>query len=315
MKADIRVAVSGEDLQKRLRLASGLLQAHKIEGRVRAWDGTRCDCAIVTGDDLYGERVKAYATRKQIPVLTITQANNKFDPVARTIGENAPLNLYARALVELLRPEKPVDTRPWAVSAKVSRSGLVALAEAVSDTETDLTASIDGVEIQILPSSGHVAARCQADLLQAKARLGSPGWQIGNGDTRASDNGYVENLDIFMIRAGINYGPELPAFPAERYGLACWPDLGSAPDLVEPLRVASLIAKGHRDLQEIAELAGIGLEQVSGILWGFRAASLLVSDQRAGVRPSSQATTSARAPSGNLFRKLASKFGLFQKAA
>jgi hypothetical protein len=80
MNVDIRVAVAGDELQKRLRLAAGLLQAHKIEGSLRPWDGTRCDCAIVAADDLYGERIQDYARRKQIPVLAITEQTTALTP-------------------------------------------------------------------------------------------------------------------------------------------------------------------------------------------------------------------------------------------
>ena len=130
MNVDIRVAVAGDELQKRLRLAAGLLQAHKIEGSLRPWDGTRCDCAIVAADDLYGERIQDYARRKQIPVLAITRANDRFDPATATIGEHAPINVYVRALLNLLNAEaKPAAsaqaTAAWSDNPQILTSMLM----------------------------------------------------------------------------------------------------------------------------------------------------------------------------------------------
>ena len=95
----------------------------------------------------------------------------------------------------------------------------------------------------------------------------------------------------------------------------CWPDLGTAPDLIEPLRVASLLAKGHRDLQKVAGLTGIEPVQASGILWGFQAAGLIVPDQRKMPSPHPKTASNDPLPAAGLFQKLAARFGLFQKAS
>lgn len=313
MNIDIRVAGTGEDLQKRLRLASGLLLAHKIRSTVRDWDGTRCDCVVVTGDDLFGQRVRAYAALKQIPVLTITRANDTFDPATNTIGDGAPLNLYVRAFLAILQAGDALSRARAPVASGEDRIGLLALSRALADREGDLLAMVDGIEVHILQSSGHVAARSQQDLEQAKDQLGSPGWQFRDSNGKPCDSCYFESLDIFMIRAGIRYGGMLPAFPVADYRLGCWPDLGTAPDLVDPLRIASLVAKGHRSLDELAGLTGIDQSQVSGILWGFRAASLLVPEGRRDTL-ASRPESKARMPYANVFQKLASRFGLFQKS-
>ena len=85
----------------------------------------------------------------------------------------------------------------------------------------------------------------------------------------------------------------------------CWPDLGTAPDLIEPLRVASLLAKGHRDLQKVAGLTGIEPVQASGILWGFQAAGLIVPDQQKMPSPHPKTASNDRLPAAGLFQKLA----------
>ncbi len=313
MNIDIRVAGTGEDLQKRLRLASGLLQAHKIRSTVRDWDGTRCDCVVVSGDDLFGQRVRGYAALKQIPVLTITRANDIFDPVTNTIGDGAPLNLYVRAFLAILHASDALSRARAPVASSDPRVGLLALTGALVDREGDLLAMVDGIEVHFLQSSGHVAARSRQDLERAKDQLGSAGWQFRDSNEKPCDSCHFENLEIFLIRAGVRYGGLLPAFPVEEYRLGCWPDLGMAPDLVDPLRIASLVAKGPRSLDELASLTGIDRSQVSGILWGFRAASLLVQVAPRDIL-AGQSESKARMPYANVFQKLASRFGLFQKS-
>ena len=317
MNVDIRVAVAGDELQKRLRLAAGLLQAHKIEGSLRPWDGTRCDCAIVAADDLYGERIQNYARRKQIPVLAITRANDRFDPATATIGEHAPINVYVRALLNLLKAEaKPAAPAQATAASVTSRTaGLIVLAQALSRQTGDLVMALDRVEIGICPSTGTIHATSVEVLLQARQLLGQPGWQLREAAGRQFANGHGESLDIFMIRAGIHHGEALPLFPLEGSRMRCWPDLGTAPDLIEPLRVASLLAKGHRDLQKVAGLTGIEPVQASGILWGFQAAGLIVPDQQKMPSPHPKTASNDRLPASGLFQKLAARFGLFQKAS
>lgn len=311
MKADIRFAVAGEDLQKRLRLACGLLQAHKIDGSLRAWDGTRCDCAIVAEGDLYGERVRSYALRKKIPVLVILPDSDTYHADSNAIGEQAPLNLYVRAVLNLLKARP----QPVALVSSSVKPGLVMLAEAVSQQKGDVLAVQGAHQVQVRLSSGYIETESSEVLARVMDSLGQGDWRLQTLRAETAPAACRQSLDVFMVRAGILHSAQLPRFPVKGYRLQCWPDLGSAPDLIEPLRVASLLARGHRDLGRMAELTGISAERVSGILWGLQAAGLLVEDDRKMSDPYPETASNDRSSSGNLFQKLAARFGLFQKAS
>lgn len=304
MNADIRTAGIDERFRARLKMATDLLQAYQILAKLSDWDGTRCHCLIAADSDAYGDHASSVAQRQKIPVLRLSANGASFDASTNTIGQGAPLNLFAHTLVSLLK-----NGTEQSEAVVAGSPALITLANEAVQYEKDFRAHVDGVEIFVLRSSGQVAAKEKSDVLAARDRLCSAGWRFQETSVRADHGFYLESLDTFLIRGATQNADALPPFPDGLYRLKYWPDLGSATDLMDALRVSNLIQAKAMSSSAISQHFGMSAAQVSAILWSFKASSLLVSENPVGGnRVSSR--PGRRAPANTLLKKLAARFGL-----
>ncbi len=311
----IRHAGLEESQERRIRIASRLLSVYGIKASVEPWDGTRCTLLVVTAGDVIGERAVQLAQRRHTPVLVIGGGGVP-DAGMFHVAEGAPSAMILEVLRTILGVSGglPVASGPETASGDVlDACALVRLADHASGSGGDLFARVGSTDIKFRWSSGRVVAATHSDLLHARDRLGQAQWSIRPLDPnrRSKAPGEVSaSIDVFFLRGALSpHAKTLPAFPAGRFQLADWPDLGSAPDLVQSLALAGHLIRHPATAAEAAKATGMPLELVERSFWGFRAAGLLA--ESGGAR--SGATGEAKLPAKpGVWKKLAARFGLLR---
>lgn len=317
-RALIRHAGLGESQQRRIRIASRLLSVYGVKASVEPWDGTRCTLLVIASGDVLGERAAELALRRRTPVLVIGGNDDPPEGMFR-ISEGAPSAMILETMRAVLGIAASTPGQPAATQvpgAAVDGSALVRLADHAGNTGGDLYAKVGSTAIKFRWSTGRVIARKHSDLLHARDRLGAAQWSIRPLDAARLDSSAGDvsaSIDVFFIRGTLSaHVQALPAFPDGQYQLANWPDLGSAPDLVQSLALANHLVRQPLTVAEAALASGMSAELVERHFWGFRAAGLLVASGSAGA---GAAVEPKKSPKPGVWRKLARRFGLVRDDA
>lgn len=299
MRALIRHAGLRPEQEQRLRLAAGALAAHGINASVEAWDGTRCDLAVIAGDDGYGRRVQDIAARRGLGVLIL--GNHAEGTVAAR--EDASAIALSRRLLSSLQAAEA-----GAAPAPAAQGGIVSLALDPRLVDKDLEAQVGGRSIQLLRSRGRVLSTTLSDQVAARDRLCESGWSF-RALTAASagerPREFSGSLDAFLLQGALRQASLLPPFPAPACSLQDWPDLGASPDAIAALRLAQTLNAGPASPADLASAHGLEASYVGACLWAFAASGLL----RRHGEPSPAPTPAPKAATGILAR-LAAHFGL-----
>ena len=307
IRADIATAALDEQAEQRIRLAAGLLAAWRITARVRAWDGTRCTLLVADLGDAYGRQAFARARARQTPVLAFRATAADLGPGVVDASEGSPAPALAQTLRDLLAVDATVATD----IPETAASALPALCR-LADPESGgrgIDASYNGRRIRIRPDTGRVHAATLSDLLSARDSFASAEWTLTASDEAPDGDGVHRSLEAFLLQAAFQGRAQLPAFPAGRYRLKDWPDVGSAPELVGALKIAKALMRAPAGVDELPRLCGIDARDVHATLWAYRAANLLERLDAAGAAVASAPAQPVGTFSGVLAR-IASRFGL-----
>ena len=302
-RADMAIAALSDQMEQRIRIAAQLPAAYRIRAAIRAWDGTRCNLLVTDHGDAYGRQVADLARSRGTPVLAFG-----VDPIVAgisAIGESSLTPALAQAMRELLQPaaaqiEDTVIGGPQPALCRLTEPEFSGRA---------IDATCNGRTIHIRPEEGRVYAPTYSDLLSARDSFLTEGWTL-NVTTSGRDahgDGASRSLEAFLLQCAFSGRDHLPVFPMNRYRLKDWPDLGSAPELVEALKVARSLLRAPADPEDLRRRCGIDARDVNASLWAYRAANLLeVTDQNTKAPES---TPPVGAFSGILAR-IAQRFGL-----
>lgn len=312
----IRHAGLDESQQRRIRIASRLLSVYGVKASVTPWDGTRCTLLVITAGDVLGERAAQLARRRQTPVLVIG-GDGQPESGRFHVSETAPSAMVLETLRGMLGVSATPSTgaEPEAAPGDgIDVAALVRLAEHAGNAGGDLFARVGSTDLRFRWSSGRVLAATHSDLLHARDRLGNPQWSIKSLDPNRKSKvaGDVSaSIDVFFLRGALSpHANNLPAFPAGRFQLADWPDLGSAPDLVQSLALAGHLIRQPATVTEAAQATGMSPALVERHFWGFRAAGLLA---ESGGSRSTNNPEPGQGTRPGVWKKLAIRFGLLRR--
>lgn len=335
MQIELRHAALEESVAQRLRIAANALAAHRIQARAEPWDGTHCDVVVINADDAYGLRVLEIARRRGVPVLVLGTTDS-VEADARISPASATVAAITRVLHELLVARKaesaaksaapvanaastsvsssPPAPRPTSSKTATPPAPTSALTKLVLESklaQVDLKATISGMTILLMPSIGRVLGASAGELLHARAMLGEDGWSfrpLQQGDRLEHQPGTLsQSLDSFLLQGAWGIRHKLPSFPEVTTHLREWPDLGSAAEIIEALKVVSILRQGSASPSEIVAESGIAAADVSACLWAFSASSIL--DRREVMQPRAASVAQTQSKPG-LFARLAAHFGL-----
>jgi hypothetical protein len=335
MRFDVTIAGLNEQLGQRVKLAAQLLAAHKWKVTVRDWDGTRCHALVAPVPDAYGRQAVEVARRRGYGVVVLysgarppaenvvaVPADSQAAAIAAALKQVLEHATAARATAagENVDAADAIAPRSHAVGASQqgttiagSQGLLLRLARDESLLGRDVHARLGSRRIALLPSRSRVIANTLSDLLAAREQLLDATWEIAPLATDAAGElpGEVSvGLDAFLAMGAVKSQNDLPEFPDQVCALRDWPDLGSAPEALGPLRIANCLMRASGTPRDIARKSQVRLSEVSATLWAFKAAGLLL-DANAGARPTpSVAAITRDAPKQGLLQRLAARFGL-----
>lgn len=318
MQIDLRYAALNETVEQRVRLAADTLAAYRIQARASSWDGTQCGVLVVGSDDAYGRHIMDIARRRGIPVLALGDAADAAD---KTLAlSDATIATIARALHSLLDARVPSTTKRHGDETSAAPSAAAAAACALTRLVTspelagsDLEATIHGTKIWLLPSAGRVLSATVADQLRARDRIGFDDWSFAPIRERERQRPIGEistSLDSFYVQGAWLARERLPAFAARGARLRDWPDLGSAAEVVDALRVVRALQRGNGDAASIGAASGVAERDVSACLWAFAASGILDCSGSAPAVAPHRARPAARQ---GLLARLAAHFGLSRR--
>ena len=336
MRVDLRYAALSQDTERRVRLAASALAAHQIKAAATEWDGTRCDFVLADASDTYGQHVIEIARRKGFGVFAFGDRTDTAADGVIWLHTHTNVATLAGALRDALiarqssgHPKTPAHGNPDATDTarpetqdhvvanagpaqwSSDTAGLVRLATDRTLMQQDLEATVHGRTIHLLPSAGRVLATSLSDLLGARERLCDGGWTFAplSAKRNTLPAGEVSaGLDVFYLYGAMRGRQHLPPIPAVRYGLRDWPDLGTAPDLIDALRVVRALQRVNVAPSEIAAICSVPEADVVACLWAFSAAGLLTRNDQEPA-PAVPTIVPAKPPSG-LMGRLAAHFGL-----
>lgn len=320
MEIELRHAALEESVAQRLRISASALAAHRMQARAEPWDGTQCDVVVVNADDAYGLHVLDIARRRNVPVLVLG-SDESVVADARLSPSSATVAAITRALHELLSaPKAEAAKTPAAGLPFVSAEAVVPPGPSIGLTRlvlepklarADIKATISGMTIWLMPGIGRVLGASVGELLHARAMLGEDGWNFRplepGGRVEHPPGTLSQSLDAFLLQGAWGIRHKLPAFPETTVHLREWPDLGSAAEIIEALKVVKVLQRGSASPSEIVAESGVAAADVSACLWAFSASSIL--ERRDRVQP--RAASAVLSPSKpGLFARLAAHFGL-----
>lgn len=307
-RADIATAALDEQAEQRIRLAATLLAAWRITARVRAWDGTRCTLLVADLGDAYGRQAFVRARSRGTPVLAFGATAADLGPGVVDANEASPAPALAQALRDLLAVEATAGTETNEPATVTALPALCRLADPEFSGRA-LDAQFNGRRIRIRPDTGRVHAATLSDLLSARDSFASAEWTLAASDETPDEDGVHRSLEAFLLQAAFQGRAQLPAFPAGRYRLKDWPDVGSAPELVGALKIAKALMRAPAGADDLPRLCGIDARDVNASLWAYHAAHLLERQDATGAAVAPPPAQPVGAFSGMLAR-IASRFGL-----
>ncbi len=309
IRADIAIAALNEQVEQRIRIAASLLPAYRIGAKVRPWDGTRCGLLITDLSDAYGRQAFALAKKRGTPILAISDNSTDIEADCVTVSENSPAPVLAQHLRELLTRDQVVDSvDPVAANGIVPALCKLAASEYRGQA---VDAICNGRTIHIRPVEGRVYANTLSDLLSACDTFSSSAWelQVSSASDRATPtDGASRSLEAFLLQSAFQGRDQLPSFPAGRYQLKDWPDVGTAPEFIGALKVARSLLRAPASERELRLSCDVSEEEVKASLWAYQASNLL-SSADSGVDSIRSAPPPTARFSGMLAR-IASRFGL-----
>jgi len=304
VKIDLRYTGLSRADERRVKLAANAMAAHHLIVDAQAWTGARCNVLIIDSRGLAGAHALVRAREEGIPTLDLrTQEEESAEMVASVVWLTRSLR---RILREPVKSEIPEPRQAGAM--KGAPPGLVELATHPELVGKPVHARLHGVSIWLLPQAGRVASTTVSDQLNARARLGQPGWRfeaLPMDRHRHPPAEISASLDTFYMEAAWQARDVLPRFPPGQYQLTDWPDLGAAAGLVDVLRVVRALLHERASLERIAQSSGLSESDASACLWALRASGLLAMQVAAPARPAPQ-----RRHVGGLWTRLAAHFGL-----
>lgn len=309
IRADIATAALNEQVEQRIRIAASLLPAYRIGAKVRPWDGTRCGLLITDLSDAYGRQAFALAKKRGTPILAISDNPTDIETECVIVSENSPAPVLAQHLRELLTRDLPAES---ATVADVNDSfpALCRLA-APQYRGRPVDATCNGRTIHIRPVEGRVYANTLSDLLSACDSFSSSAWelQIASASDRATTaDGASRSLEAFLLQTAFQGRDQLPSFPAGRYQLNDWPDVGTAPELIGALKVARSLLRAPASERELRLACDVSEEEVKASLWAYQASNLLFSSDNSGDAIRSTPAPTARF--SGILGRIANRFGL-----
>jgi hypothetical protein len=317
MRYDIRFAALAADAERRVRLAVRTLGVHNVETSVEPWQGSGCAAVVVDSHDGYGRQVMDVATRRGVAVLALGGEGPSEAPAIARLPTDASIATIAQALQRLLsgagRPElRKTGARETDVVEEeaVDAAGLIVLAATERWRGLDLEARFGPRVIYLMRDQGRAIAHTLSDLIEARNQLCQRGWQFREIAGRASIAAGAEvttSLDTLLVQAALRGEAQLTPFPDTPCSLMHWPDLGSATDAVDAMRIAAALLRRAWTPSELAMHMQLDPTRVHACLWAFDATGLLRRSQiKSSIAPD---TPSAQARRG-LWSRFAQRFGL-----
>ena len=309
IRADIATAALNEQVEQRIRIAASLLPAYRIGAKVRPWDGTRCGLLITDVSDAYGRQAFELAKKRGTPILAISDNPADIETECVIVSENSPAPVLAQHLRELLTRDLPAE-RATVADDNDSIPALCRLA-APQYRGRPVDAIWNGRTIHIRPVEGRVYANTLSDLLSACDSFSSSAWELqisSASDRDTHSDGASRSLEAFLLQTAFQGRGQLPSFPAGRYQLSDWPDVGTAPELIGALKVARSLLRAPASERELRLACNVSEEEVKASLWAYQASNLLSSSDN-----SADAIRSAPAPTARfsgILGRLANRFGL-----
>lgn len=305
-RADITFSALGEQAEQRVRLAVQLLAAYRIRAKIRAWDGTRCSLLVTDLSDAYGRRTHDLARARGTPVLAFGMDGSEAGDGIGIADDNSLAPALAQRMRELLAPEArddEPDAQPEASPALCRLAGNEFKGLGVD-------ATCNGRTVRIRPGEGRVYAPTLSDLLSAVDTFCTADWSLTRNDVdgRPREDGASRSLEAFLLQAAFAARDTLPPFPEGRYRLDCWPDVGSAPELIDSLKIAKRLLDGSASPSELVAACRIDAADVNATLWAYAAANLL--DMPIDALPKEEPQPQTARPFSGIMARIAQRFGL-----
>jgi hypothetical protein len=313
MRQDIRHAGLTPDVERRLKLAARTLSLHGMDASVEPWKGSGCRLVVIGVDDAYGRHVLDIARRRRVPTIAVG-ADAGGDEGVQGLAADASVSALAAALQASLQRSASGST----INPRGSGSASVDAVRAANDGWLQILArdqllSRHPVRVRhgsrslfILPERGRVYAATRSDLIEMRDRCSQSGFELSELASERDLPANVEvseGLDAFFVSSAIRSSARLPRFEDVPCRLEHWPDLATADDAPQALRIAAPMMRGAHTVRELAASLGVDEVEVSACFWAFCAAGLL-------HRQSGTTEPPASAGRAGVWSRLAHRFGL-----
>lgn len=316
MKIDLRYAGLNERSERRLRIASKLLETQGIRISVEAWDGTRCDILAANAEDAYGVHALDIASRRSIKTVALTSGGKLISNYTNTLDSTEPVLSWVQMLQVVANlpnvSSSGIRNRPSFDEVGICRLGMDPKLRGL-----DLQARIGTRAIFISASTGRIVARDAGELLCMRDELANAGWEFESvASSSSAALGFSASLDSFYIEGALAAQERLPTFPSGALALSDWPDLGAAAAYVNVLKVVKALMQGGTNIHDVVSTTRIEIQEVSACLWAFAASGLLRlhAEEPHGEQALEKSSVPTEGESNtSLFSKLARRFGLSQQ--
>ena len=312
----LSIVALGEDIERRVMMATQLMAAHGVRARVQAWDGTRSSLVIANANDAYGRNALDQVKRRGGNVLAISDRPIPDTPVVASSVQVAELveriqfaittgnssDLMAEVQPEFIA-EDQIELDPSQIG------GLLQVCLQARRNDVAILATAGPWQILIRREASRIAAGQHSDLLAAQSRLVSENWEtrvLTQQETLGLKMEVTQSLDAFLITGSDAIANDLPLLPGNTYQLSNWPDLGSLPKHQAALRLASALVKQRWSIKELAIHCAVTQARANAFCWAMLGSGLLQSELAIQSAPPAAAVNA----SPNILSRLARRFGL-----
>lgn len=308
MRALITFAGLEQPTAQRLRIAVRLLTAHKIDATVAAWDGTRCDLLVACATDACGARAIDIAKRRQTPILAFNnESNSNLSAAGHNIDMDSHVMLVVESILELLKKSRAHNQ----TIVTLQEIALVKLAGDALNLNSDTLINFDSFKVFLSLTKGRVSSDSLHSIQTVMRKLGSRECSL-TPVLAAPSMPFFISSDAFLLDAAVHCAAQLPLIEDKPWKLSDWPDLGSAKEKNQAMRVVNDLLRGASRPSLLSEKHNIPMERISSYLWAFKAAGLLQEQHShtSDVKPMPTKTEIITKPNfQGLFAKLANRFG------
>lgn len=301
---DLRYVGLAHADERRVKLAATALAAHQMTVHTDTWDGRRCDVLVTDSRVEAGAQALASARHARIPALDLHQ------PERSALQTVTSVVWLTRSLHQLLREREDSAAAAASAAADKAPMGLVEFITRTDLVGKPVMASHGSITIWLMPKSGHVLSRAVGDALNARARMGSPGWRFEVLDEAELTQPPAEiptSLDAFFMEAAWRVRDRLPRFADGSYSLRDWPDLGKAVEFPEAVPIVRSLLRARANIADIARSSRSSERDVSACLWALAASDILQGWQQGGAVDAPAAPAPA---AGGVWSRLASHLGI-----